>query len=272
MGESPFREPRLSADEVRSVLRRIASQPADENAPTVGRDELAQGLAGLGFSPASVRRALDDGTEEWTDDGGKSVLGGPRRLLFEAELPGELPDDAREDVVETIREELGDTGRVETIGRSLTWTPTVTMQNPPRKVSVKVRVREGRTRLRIEEDLSPLRLGAWLGFGIGGGFGLGTLGIVIAAVAHLPALGVAFTLAMVGVSLLLARTVTAALSKRRDRQLGRLFRKLSEEISAAAAPKRARFQPPRAASASELEAEAEADAEADAAPAAKALR
>lgn len=226
---------------VRSALARDAEP---DGGRTLTRDELGTMLSDLGVSAEAAARSLDEvgaPAEESTDNAG-DWLGGPKRVVFEGEVEGELADERREDVVEVIREVLGDAGRVEALGRTVTWAPTPSVNNQQRRLSVKIRVRDGRTRIRIDEDLSPVRIGSWLGFGMGGGMGLGVLGIAAGKAARSVPVAVLVWGLILLASLLAAWAVTRAVSNRRKRELRKLFDKVREEVVRGTAP-RARILP-----------------------------
>ena len=265
MSESPFREHRYRPEEVRAVIRRALSRDAERGSGrALTRDELTAILSDLGVSQSAAEQALDQPDSSAVDSGSDpdDWLGGPKRIVYEEEVDGELADDRREDAVEVIREMMGEPGRVESLGRTVTWAPTPVANNQQRRLSVKLRVRDGRTRIRVDEDLSPLRLGAWLGFGIGGGLGLGILGIPAGKVAHSVALGGLVWLVITAACLFAAWLVTRWVSGRRKRDLRRLFDKVREEVIRGAAV-RPRFAAP-ASPGEEAEAEEAASEEAHA--------
>jgi hypothetical protein len=245
VADSPFRERRYRTDEVRAVLRHALArdaEPGDGRALT--RDELQVMLADLGVSAEAAARSMDEGgaPAEQGDGNRNDWLGGPKRIVFEGEVEGELADDRREDVVEVIREVIGDTGRVETLGRTVTWAPMPSANNQQRRLSVHVRVRDGRTRIRIDEDMAQVRLGSWLGFGMGGGFGLGVLGLAAGKAANSGAVAVMVWALILCASLFAAWAVTRAVSGRRKRELRKLFDKVREEVVRGTVP-RARVAP-----------------------------
>lgn len=249
MNDSPFRERRYRTDEVRSVVRQALARDAEPGGGrALTREELLAMLADLGVSADAAARSMDEVGAPAEESAGEpgGWLGGPKRIVFEGEIEGELADDRREDVVEVVRETLGDAGRVEALGRTVTWAPTPSANNQQRRLSVKVRVRDGRTRIRVDEDLTPVRLGSWLGFGLGGGFGLGTLAIAAGKAARSGAVAVLVWGLILAASLLVAWAVTRAVSERRKRELRKLFDKVREEVARGAVPSRARQPLPRA--------------------------
>jgi hypothetical protein len=233
MAPSPFRERRYRPEEARSVVQHALAQDADPAAGrTLTRDELDALLSDLGVSAAAAARAMDEAgaAPEGGDENQDDWLGGPKRIVFEGEVDGELADERREDVVEIIREVLGDAGRVESLGRTVTWAPTPSVNNQQRRLSVKVRVRDGRTKIRVDEDLTPVRFGSWFGFGMGGGMGLGVIALLAGKAARSAAVAVLVWGAILLVSFFLAWAVTRAVSHRRKKELRRLFDKVRGEV------------------------------------------
>ncbi len=233
MSKSPFRERRYRTEEVRAIVQRALGRNSEQSSGRpLTREELSTMLSDLGVSPQAAEQALEQ-TEPTTgvdSSDPDDVFGGPKRIVYEEEIEGELADERREDVVEIIREVMGDAGRVESLGRTVTWSPTPAANNQQRRLNVKVRVRDGRTRIRVDEDLSPVRFGAWFGFGFGGGLGLGGLAIAAGKAAHSAFVGVLTFALIVGANLLVAWVVTGAVSRRRRRDLKKLFEKVRQEV------------------------------------------
>ena len=237
--ESPFRQRRYRIEEVRSVVRHALSSEAQPSGGlSLTRDEVGQMLSDLGVSEQAAAQALNEGegpAEEGSSEE-EGFFGAPRRLVFESEVDGELLDERREDVVEIIRDGMGDQGRVESLGRTVTWAPTPVSNNAQRRLTVKVRTRDGRTRIRIDEDLLPLIGGVWAGFGFGGGLGLGALALVAGKAAGSVAVAVLVFLAIVAVNLFVAWLTTRAVSRRRKRNLRKLLDKVQAEVQRGVAP------------------------------------
>lgn len=231
------------------VRHALAREPEPAGGRALTGDELSAMLSDLGVSAEAASAAMSTAgagaPSEEGGDGGDDWLGGPKRIVLEGEVDGELSDDRREDVVEVIREILGDAGRVEALGRTVTWAPTPSVNNQQRRLSVKVRVRDGRTRIRIDEDLRQVRIGSWVGFGMGGGLGLGTLAIAAGKATKSGLVAVGVWAMILAASFLLAWITTRAVSTRRKRELRRLFTKVREEVVRGVAP-RARVAPPAA--------------------------
>jgi len=114
-------------------------------------------------------------------------LGGPVRLAFSRTVDGELPDSAHIEVVELIRERVGEVGTVSRLEGSLAWTSTANQKSVGPFVSVTVTSRRGQTTIRIEERLGQLA-GAIYG-GIGGGIGGGAIVLPVLIAVAAPPLG-----------------------------------------------------------------------------------
>src|SRR5207302_10732136 len=100
-------------------------------------------------------------------------LGGPRTLLCERGVDGEVPDSEWLGMVDEIRRALNNVGQVSQFGRSFSWVATRRGASQ-RDLEVAVSVRGGHTRIAIRENLASL-IGGIYG-GIGGGMGGGGIG------------------------------------------------------------------------------------------------
>lgn len=270
----PFREPRLSPEEVRGFLRRALALAEDEPAAanegrSLTRDEATRLAADLGVSPGAVVRAWEPKGEAPVQRFEvKGFLGAPRRLLYEVDLAGEPSDDEREDLLDMIRTVTGEMGQMQVIGKSITW-QTMTSQGRGRQLSVRLRSRPGRTRVVVEESLSPLATGLFVGIGVGAG--VGPLGGYIAAIAKLGVIGLLVPLVWIPAMLLLARGIHVHVARKRESQLLELLLRLEQASRAWHKPSPPRVRVARDASAPEAS-EEEAAAEEEAAEAAERAR
>ncbi len=124
------------------------------------------------------------GTARW--------LGAPKRLELDRVLEGEMPEAGYTEIVEAAREAFGNVGQVTLLPGSLTWNSTTPQPNTVfSPASVYITVRDGRTRIRMEEKLGQLAGGIY--GGLGGGIGGGGIMLPIAAAWVSPVL-LAFTL------------------------------------------------------------------------------
>ena len=155
-------EHRFAESEAASILQRAADlqrQANDVRRMTVG--ELEDAAASAGIEPVYVRRAAAElSLRQARRDRFSPTIGGPRTILLEVTLDGEIPVPAYEYVIEAVRRQTGELGVASLIGRSLTWTalPGHSRAGPgwSRTIAVTIVPRGGRTRIRIEEKLDQL--------------------------------------------------------------------------------------------------------------------
>ncbi len=155
-------EHRFAESEASSILQRAAElqrQALDIRRMTVA--ELEDAASSAGIEPVYVRRAAAElSLRQARRDRVSPTLGGPRTILLEVTLDGEIPVPAYEYVIEAVRRHTGELGEASLIGRSLTWTalPSHSSAGPgwSRTIAVTIVPRGGRTRIRIEEKLDPL--------------------------------------------------------------------------------------------------------------------
>jgi hypothetical protein len=155
-------EHRFAENEASSILQRAADlqrQANDVRRMTVG--ELEDAAASAGIEPVYVRRAATElSLRQARRDRFSPGIGGPRTILLEVTLDGEIPVPAYEYVIEAVRRQTGELGVASLIGRSLTWTalPGHSRAGPgwSRTIAVTIVPRGGRTRIRIEEKLDQL--------------------------------------------------------------------------------------------------------------------
>jgi len=181
-------ETRFAELEASSILQRAAElQREAHDVRRLSASELEDAAAAAGIEPAYVRRAVAElDFQRARRDRPSAVIGGPRTILFELTLDGEIPVPAYEYVIEAARRQTGELGVASLIGRSLTWTalPAHSRAGPgwSRTIALTIVPRGGRTRIRIEEKLDELVRSVFASglAGIGG------------SVALLPALALAF--------------------------------------------------------------------------------
>src|SRR5439155_4490475 len=175
---------RFSGDEVQQIVKRAteleATTPTASGAMTIGGVEAL--AAEVGIAPDVVRAAADSlrPSRDAPISAPESIqsnpwVGGPTTIVIERVLDGELPDTAYSVIVDETRRLLKNVGQVSQLGRSFSWvaSPGATR----RSLELVVSVRDGRTRITVQENLAPL-VGALFG-GIGGGMGGGGMGPII---------------------------------------------------------------------------------------------
>lgn len=167
----------FSEAQVRELLDRAAQlqarEPEDPAAMTMGAVE--QVAAQVGIPPEHVRKAAAELKADSApvhlpvprSPGGQALNWGPGtqvaegqwrrspeerwdRVVLDAVVEGEVPEDAYPLLVEEIQGHLGIMGHASVLGGTLTWSPA-TQGEETRRVVVSVKSREGRTRIRVEE-------------------------------------------------------------------------------------------------------------------------
>jgi hypothetical protein len=223
---SPFRDATLSPAEVRRVLKRIAEKV--ERPMT--RTELEAAALELGLTESAIASAFDqtsddDGAEEAK---GSWFLGGRTRISMERELPCEPTQAQREDLLDELREAAGDVGTIESLGNTLVWHATPS-RNAQQSLSVRMRFRDGRTRIVIEERLLGQAIGLFVGLGVGGG--IGPMGAYIALITKIGLLGLVAPLIWIPMMLLLARTIFARMTQRRVRTMNEMMKRIERHAA-----------------------------------------
>lgn len=184
IGRFQYRFPQPEASRILERAAELQRQSHDASRMTVA--ELEEVGASAGIESIYVRRAAFElSLRQARRDRESPLLGGPRTILIEVTLDGEMPVPAYEYVIEAVRRHTGELGVASLIGRSLTWSahPSHTRGGPAwsRSIAVTIVPRAGRTCIRIEEKLDQL-VRAVFGGMVGGVGGAGSL---------LPALGFA---------------------------------------------------------------------------------
>jgi hypothetical protein len=230
---NPFRESRLNPSDVRQILKRALElaehDPATRDAQrSLTRAELEHGAGELGLPGSAVTAAMRS-TERAPASKRRGFLGGPTRILLEEEVEGEPSDSDREDLVEELRDAMGEAGTFESVGKTFTW-KLASGNGRGRELSVRFRSRDGRTRIVVEERLVRQAMGLFVGIGVGGG--IGPMGGYIAAVMALGPIALLLPVFWISLMLLLARTIFGALSRRRERALQGLLDRVMTRAAA----------------------------------------
>jgi serine/threonine-protein kinase len=184
---------------------------------------VVRAAAELGLTPAAPNApAVTDVHNE--TPAASPWSGAPMSILYEVEVPGEVPESEMYVLVDMIRRRMGEAGHAGTIGRSVSWSSAAKNRN----LQISILSRHGKTSIRLDERLGQLA-GALFG-GVMGGVGGGSGGLAFA-------IGMA-TFHSVGVSLgiwggaisgayLLARTIYKAQVRKRLEALGDLAEELA---------------------------------------------
>jgi hypothetical protein len=151
MSGSPFRDQRLPPAEVRRIVARavelapLHDPDAAASGQALTREEIEQRAADLGLPVAAVRQAMGSAPAALASS---PAPGGTARFVHDEEFDGDLPVEGHEDVADAVRSAMGPhPAHLEVVGRKLSWAANVYGA----AVSITIRSKDGRTRLRIEE-------------------------------------------------------------------------------------------------------------------------
>lgn len=212
-------------------------------------------------------RVLEQPTAAGPKGLGERLAGGKVRIVHEEELPGELPPEAHEEIVEALRRRYNTLGQASSVGKSLAWSNV--QPQGTRAVEVSVSVRHGKTVVRGVERLGNLAGGLF--GGIVGGVGGGGMALVIPAAMAIknPAFIPLFLVLWVSMIYAIVRFAFSRVSAAREREL----RAAVDEVSSAArASISQEAQKKLRVAGDESDAEAEAPAEEEAPPERRARR
>jgi hypothetical protein len=246
MGDPGERGPRWNEREASLILHRaLALQHEEEEqrqAPAAlqrvdgaSLAELEETAHELGVDPALVRRAAEELEARPRPVAASRWTGGPPLIVFERVLRGEAKVDAIEALVGVLQEALGERGQSSMVGRTFTWSSLSSegRRGPRgrRELTITVVPRDGATRIRIEEQLSPSRgrLFAGLLGGVGGGIANLSLGIGLGAL-HSPLVAAVLWPTVFGSAYLGARTLYRRTVRQRTAELQGLLARVSEHL------------------------------------------
>lgn len=233
--------------EIGRILQRATElQHLEPTAPATGVTlaELEEIAVEAGIDPTFLRRAateLDAGiadTSFWTKVTGEELM-----LIRELTLPGEVEESGFERLVEVILANSQDHGQPNLVGRTLTWRAET--PNKVRTVQLTVTSRDGRTHIRLEENLTQLATSVFAGGTLGAGLGVGTgvgipLGIALGSVA----LATALPIGIVAGSFVGSRWLYRAMVRGRRRRMSTLLDRLVEATRAEIASRTLPEPPP----------------------------
>lgn len=174
---------------------------------------------------AVARREIEGDRARQNRDEASILAGGPIRITRELELDAELDESGLELLVDELRREVGEVGRTEQLGQTLTWATT---QQGGRIVEVSCVRRKGRTRITIRENLRQL-VGGLFGGGLGGGGG-GGMAFVIPMAMRVPGLLPVFILGWFLLCYAVVRSIFRRLSRRRAAKLDELTLRLGQQL------------------------------------------
>ena len=224
-------------DEIEAIVNRAAemevSNPTSSGSMTLGGVE--QIARDVGIDTRAVRSAAVSMSRPITRDLAAEapkynrLIGGPTRLVFERIIDGELPESEYSVLVEEIRNTMMELGQVSQLGRSFSWVLNKGASGT-RNVEIAVTVRNGRTRIVVQENLNNL-IGVVFG-GVGGGLGGGGLGPMMGVMfggLHMPGVAAAFVVpAWLTLVFSVARTSFHYSAKKRAKTLEALADRLAD--------------------------------------------
>ena len=224
----PGHLPRVYGDkDIGRILKRATelqhAEPTMSASAGVTLTELEDIAAEAGIDPRYLRRAaleIDAGMADgsfWT-----KVTGADLTLVREATLHGELPDSGFERIVTAIQSASREHGLPSLLGRTLTW--RTESSSKTRTMQIVVSARDGRTTVRLEENLSQLAAGLFGGTTTGVGVGLGVgLGVPAGAALGSALFAVAAPVGVVALSYLASRSIYRGVVARRTRAVDEVF-------------------------------------------------
>lgn len=232
------RLPRLYGDEeIGRILKRATElQHREPKAPAAGvtLTELEEIAAEAGIDPTYLRRAAmeveagQDAPTLWS-----RLLGADVALARETTLSGEVGEAGFEWIVAGLQAAANRHGQPSLVGRTLTWRAETASKT--RTIQAVVTSRDGKTHIRVEENLAQMASGIFGGIMAGGGIGLGVglglpLGLEILGSALFATVA---PIGVVGIGYVASRGVYRAVVGHRRRELDRLFDRVVQEAEAA---------------------------------------
>ena len=208
LGEALGPTPRFSTTAADQILARAAeldaTTPTTDSALSLGG---LQRIAGeVGIAPAHVERAARELATHTRPVPVHPFIGSPTRIVLERVARREFGEGDTAELVDLIRQTVGNIGQVSRLGRELTWQTVAYGGTPARQLFITLRPGGGQTVIRFEENLKQVA-GQYFG-GLMGGFGGGTMGIWIGVgmgVFHSPAVAIGLALTSIGSTYALAR-------------------------------------------------------------------
>ena len=224
---------RYDEDEVARILKRATEIRQERTARDLASDgltlaELEEIAREADIDVGHLRQAALEMDSGELEGGVLSRMAGERlTLVREISLPGEMSEDGYEAIVGAVQAIARDHGTVALLGRTLTW--RVETRNKSRSTQVVVTVRDGETRIQVEENLHQLAAGLLAGSTFGGGAGVGFgVGLPLAISLGSGLLAVALPAATMGIAFLGARQVYRHLVAGRRRALANLLETVAE--------------------------------------------
>jgi serine/threonine-protein kinase len=235
---------RYSEGQARAIVARAAEleATAPTQSGTLSLGGIQQLAAEVGIKPEHVEAAVRAPSPAAPPT--NRFLGASNRIVVERIVEGEVDEADYPPLVEEVRMVVGNVGQASTLGRSLAWRTI----NPPnqvgRNLAFTVTPLGGRTRLRLEETLTPLAGGLFGGI-VGGAGGAGiflAVGVGIGEL-HNPLAALAIAIAALGGSYGLARGIFTQSHRSRRAQLEALADRLAEHLHDPGVRRRHRLVP-----------------------------
>lgn len=210
----------MKARTARRALRKAleAADAADRGdvAAELSTDDLAAMAERLGADPREVMRALSGARDEGLALERSIFFGAGFAATGERRVPLALSPEAHESLVTALRRALGVQGRIEVVGRTLTWSSE---PSTGRVASISFLPDGDHTIIRAEERLGPIAGGLF--GGLGGGLGVGGgVGVGVPLMIGNVALGLSVMLGFVVLAYVLSRVIYTAIAKSRVAKLG----------------------------------------------------
>ncbi len=228
---------RYGDQEVALILRRATdlqrdALSSDGGAAGLSLPELEEIASEAGIDPVYLRRAAAElDTRGFSPKRGARIWGAALTIELERIIERELSPSGYEELIPLLNQAGGGPGTAGVVGRTLTWSAT-SGGDVARSLQVTVTSKDGETRIFIEERLQDVAGalfggivgggGMALGLGVGLGVGLGALGSAVFATV--------FPVAALGGTYFLARTIYAAVARRRRLLLGSLLDRITEVV------------------------------------------
>ncbi len=157
-------------------------------------------------------------------------LGATTKLEYSAGFDGELNGDAFEEIADEVRKALGEMVTVSAVGRTLTVNTGMTSAQQGgsmRLVQVHVASRNGKTHVRVFENLGQVAGGLFAGLGVGGGVGVGVLvAELVGNATHSAPIIIASLLGVLGAGYAASRLLYQRTVKKRDAELRSLLQRV----------------------------------------------
>ena len=240
LAEAFGEKPRFTDRQVAGIVARAAeleAMPTQSGNLSLGG--IQQIAADVGILPEHVERAARELSTRSTGSRAPErhwFTGSVNRLVVERIVDGEVSEAEYPTMVDEIRLTVGAQGQSSTLGRALAWRTVGNQHQPSRSLTVSISPAGGRTRILIDESLTPgagAIFGGLMG-GLGGGGGFMGFGLTMAAF-HNPIAGFAVLLSAVGGGFFTARGLFRKTGVKRSRELEELADRLASHIAETAA-------------------------------------